>query len=607
MSRSSPSFVVDDLSGIPDPQSSFSPRQQYSVSQSSPGAYSCHSSQDGASSVTVFNPLDRKDAVSDVSMLNNPDYAQEGLSGNPNHSIHDVAPQTGIQAIGSAAFSLQPGVWQLSPSVEPSTGYPSSETNSTAPSQRKGKDVRPRAASIAHSDSYFIPLGSPGTQSQDRPQSIGLSGRRLSTGQAHIPILPRPRTQGGIDKGGMSKSYGKTLPKKPRGKRIGPLREGKRQLATKRRNERTVCIGCKMAKVMCDGREEGRDCSRCTSSHSNAPKPFVCASASFCELVQQALYTIYPFTSDGFRLQVDLPSEINIKHILHVMDELQKNYDAFRVYGRHGLLYELDLHACWVYINSTCSPVGHPFQQFINGLKVQKQDTWKTCIRDGHSRPLNKQSLCDVLLALDDMAPWATYALRPKPSDFHGRESNEFGTALLPDHELDRQIIIIAAQLSRIIGRKLELQFYDHLKKALANPCICRELVLEVGRTLMSLRRRLTQWTCHTYQWTGSSFPTAPESASRVDEDDKGGNLFSSSVSRLKNLCQVLYVYFCYMRRRLSPNEQEGIRTMMVLYPDCEVEVEESFPQYESIDGFEEWLHFKDQPVAETENDSDHM
>lgn len=281
------------------------------------------------------------------------------------------------------------------------------------------------------------------------------------------------------------------------------------------------------------------------------------------------------------------------------MDELRKNYDTICVYGRRGVLYELDLHACWVYINSNCSPIVHPFRQFINGLKVQRQDTWKTCIRDGYGRPLNREKLCDALLALDDMAPWVTYALRSKSHGAYGPINDEFGTTLAPDDLYQRHVIIAAAQLSRIIGRKLELEFYDQLKKALANPSICRELVLDVGRTLMSLRRRLTQWT---YHWERVSPSTTPEPESQLNDGRDG-----TTRSRLKHLCQVLYVYFCYMRRRLPANEQETIRTMMVLYPDREEEVEESFPQYESIDGFEEWLQFQDQLRAERDMDSDQM
>ncbi|KAL6800745.1 hypothetical protein GGI42DRAFT_343595 [Trichoderma sp. SZMC 28013] len=558
-----------------------------SIQEPSPSVNSCHSSQESALSIIIPNPSDRKDAVTNMSMLDITEHAPESVYGKPNPLMHDIKPQTDIPAIGSAEFSIQPGVWPPSPSVDPSTSYPSSEANSSTPSRVPD----------------LFPQGTRGAHSKDRSQNAGISKRRLSVGQ--VPLLPRPRPHGVADGGGVSMIRGKPIPKKPRGKRTGPLREGGRQLATKRRNERTVCIGCKMAKVMCEFPEGGRDCLRCSSSSSNALKPFVCVPASFFELVQQgstvllALHMIYPISAHGYRQPIELPSDINIRHLLHIMDELRKNYDTIRAYGRRGILYELDLHACWVYINSNCSPIVHPFRQFINGLKVQKQDAWKTCIKDGYGRPLNRENLCDPLLAMDDMAPWVTYTLRSKSHDHYGSIDDEFGATLAPDDGRQRQFIIAAAQLSRIIGRKLELEFYDHLKKALANPSICLELVFNVGRTLMSLRRRLTHWA---YHWERVSPSTTPEPESQVN-DGRNGN----SRSRLKHLCQVLYIYFCYMRRRLPATEQESIRTMMVLYPDREEEVPENFPQFESIDGFEEWLQFQDQPRAETDMDSDQM
>ncbi|KAK4061562.1 uncharacterized protein Triagg1_10271 [Trichoderma aggressivum f. europaeum] len=606
---SSHTFVTDGLSSIPAAQPAFSPGQLYhtmSYSQPSPSVYSNQSSQDGALSITTSNPSDGKDAMANMPMPNIPEYAQEGFYGKSNHLIHDVKTQTDIQAIGSAEFSFPPSVWQQSPSVDPSTEYPSSETNSSTVSRGKGKGKR-RAASITRPhrilDPDPHPFGNRGAHSQDRSQNAGISKRRPSNGQVHL--LPKPRPHAVADGGGVSMVAGKPMPKKPRGKRTGPLHEGGRQLATKRRNERTVCIGCKMAKVLCDFREDGKACSRCSSSSGNALKPFVCVPASFIDLVQQgstvllALHIIYPLSANGFREPIELPSEIHVRQLLHIMDELRKSHHTIRVYGRQGILCELDLHACWIYINSNCSPTVHPFRQFIHGLKVQKQDTWKTCIRDGYGRPLNRAKLCDALLALDDMAPWNTYTLRSTPNNLRGPIDDEFETILAPDDPYQRQVIIAAAQLSRIIGRKIELEFYDQLKRDLANPRICHELVLDVGHTLMSLRRRLTLWTCH---WESVSPSTSPEPESNVDDGRDG-----ASRSRLKHLCQVLYVYFCYMRRRLPANEQESIRNMMVLYPEGEEEVQESFPQYESIDGFEEWLQFTDQPRSESDMDSDQM
>lgn len=337
---SSQTLVADGLSSIPVAQPSLSPGQLHhavSYSQPSPSANSSYSSQEDALSVTMSDPTDRKDAVTNMSMLDIPEYTQEVVYGKSNHLMHDAKPQTYIQAIGSAGFSSQPSVWQPSPSVDPSTGYPSSETNSSTLSRGKGKGKRPRTASMTRPhrslDPDLSPYGNRGPHTQDRSQNAGISKRRLSLSIGQVPIRPRPQPHGVADRGGVSMTTsGKPIPKKPRGKRTGPLGEGGRQLATRRRNERTVCIGCKMAKVIvshesserlgaisdpwllliflhthplnplaysviqcmtnvvycqCEGREDGKDCLRCSSSSSSAPKPFVCVPASFFELVQQ--------------------------------------------------------------------------------------------------------------------------------------------------------------------------------------------------------------------------------------------------------------------------------------------------------------------------------
>ncbi|KAH6604374.1 hypothetical protein Trco_007820 [Trichoderma cornu-damae] len=293
---------------------------------------------------------------------------------------------------------------------------------------------------------------------------------------------------------------------------------------------------------------------------------------------------------------MELPPDIDVRRLLGSIQELQRFSDSIRVYDGHRALYELDLHACWRYINSTCPPVSHPFHDFIDKLKVQKQDLWRTCIRDKASKLSNRENLCDALLQWDDAAPWVSYALVPKQNSPYGGGSEDGAeTFLSPDNEMHSKFIVVAAQLSRIIGRKLELHFYDVLKKALANPSINRRLVLDVGRTIMSLRRRLAQWTQH---WASGTALSAPLG----DEACLGGGP-AERAERVRNLCQILYFYFCYMRRRLSPDDQECMRTIEVRYPDSEEAVEEGFPQYESLEGFEEWLRFGDQPVSDVDFD----
>lgn len=254
------------------------------------------------------------------------------------------------------------------------------------------------------------------------------------------------------------------------------------------------------------------------------------------------------------------------------------------------MLFELDLQACWAFIKDNYAPTTHSFRQFIDGLKFQRQDDWKACIKN-NTNPL--ANLCETLFTWDDAAPHVTYSTVYEIS--HGIENR---VDLDPNNAQHTEDIVVAAQLYRIIGRQLELQFYDHLKKALGSPSICHDVVIEVGRAIISLRRRLAPWTRHwnkNQTWDNVPFP--PEIEPYTDEDnDDGYSLQDSSIvaDRVRNLCLVLYVYFCYMKRRLPVEEQNDLHTMEVRDPDNDQMVEEHLPQYESIRGFEDWLQFID-------------
>ncbi|UKZ71246.1 uncharacterized protein TrAtP1_012207 [Trichoderma atroviride] len=233
-------------------------------------------------------------------------------------------------------------------------------------------------------------------------------------------------------------------------------------------------------------------------------------------------------------------------------------------------------------------PTSHAFRQFIDGLKFQRQGQWKGCIKNSTHL---LETLCNTLFMWDDAALQVTYSAANEIS--HEIEDR---LDLNPNDEQHQQIAFAAAQLYRIIGRQLELQFYDHLKRALGRPNICHEVVLDVGRAIISLRRRLASWT---QRWDKSqpwdSVPFPPEIESYTDEDnDNDYSLGGGSIiaDRVKNLCLILYVYFCYMRRRLPVEEQSDLYTMEVRDPENDQMVKEDLPQYESIKGFEDWLQF---------------
>ena len=152
-------------------------------------------------------------------------------------------------------------------------------------------------------------------------------------------------------------------------------------------------------------------------------------------------------------------------------------------------------------------------------------------------------------------------------------------TAMDVEDATDRQAIVMAAQLSRIVCRKLEVEAYCHLQRVLnqwssLEPNEVVKFVRELGLVLLTLRWRVSWWTL---LGDGGTTP-----------DPKGKEAYAFRVNRL---CRVLYFYYCMMRRKL-PNwcSKEEFLGKESVYPDTSVPVFEYFPMEESIEGFDAWM-----------------
>lgn len=224
--------------------------RSFSYSQPNPAVLSRQSSDDGTLTAGVAHTEGMEGLVSSLSMLNSSNHSL-GLPG-PSHSYFQndgtnaQAESSYIGAIGSAAFSLP---HELQPVGEPcKTHHTWSDTGSSITTPRSVADqgkhsgVPGTSDRRRRSDPCPVPPGNPEPQPRARLP-------RPRAPRRHATIRPRPpQSNAGtvVDRSRIRIS----LPKKSRGKRTKPLEHAKRQLATKRRNERTVCIGCKMAKVM---------------------------------------------------------------------------------------------------------------------------------------------------------------------------------------------------------------------------------------------------------------------------------------------------------------------------------------------------------------------
>lgn len=144
----------------------------------------------------------------------------------------------------------------------------------------------------------------------------------------------------------------------------------------------------------------------------------------------------------------------------------------------------------------------------------------------------------------------------------------------------DKKEILIAAQLSRIICRALEVAAFRFLQKELNNLAKKsnedgEKFVLELGQILLTLRWRISWWRV---LGDGSKVKVRDESRDRY-------------IDRVTSLTRVLYFYYCNAKKKLpswtNPRSLKGVRS---IYADTELAVFDDFPHHDSIDGFDEWM-----------------
>lgn len=225
------------FSNIPVTQSynSLGQPHAYTFSQSDSGTRSGHSSN-GSTPIATCPGV--KDMVPD--MFNSANDATEIL-----------------YSLGSSGFHL-PSDMQPSPNLETSNSYHSPGTDSSSftlpffePTNNQHQVLSTRASrSRRFTTSHHGALENTIQHLSLRRSSSTIPfNRRSPITQAHLQPKPEKSVAEGTEKSSFFKNE-IHLPRKGRGRRTKPLEDGKRRAATKRRNERTVCIGCKLAKVM---------------------------------------------------------------------------------------------------------------------------------------------------------------------------------------------------------------------------------------------------------------------------------------------------------------------------------------------------------------------
>lgn len=182
----------------------------------------------------------------------------------------------------------------------------------------------------------------------------------------------------------------------------------------------------------------------------------------------------------------------------------------------------------------------------------------------------------------------ASYSLVPISED--SSTSSDAERPLDPESPTDKEEILLAAQLSRIICRKLEIDGYRALQTKI-NAILSSStnstssgdnndpasFVSEFGKILLSLRWRMSWWEL---LGSGSSDP------------DPFRDKF---VERVRGLMRILYFLYFEAKRNVpsftyyNESEHRQLGGVWSSYPDSE-SVWDDFPTIESVAGFEEWV-----------------
>ena len=137
--------------------------------------------------------------------------------------------------------------------------------------------------------------------------------------------------------------------------------------------------------------------------------------------------------------------------------------------------------------------------------------------------------------------------------------------------------IMLAAQLSRIVCRKLEVAGYEELQRMLNN--WSKEIipdqaqfVRQLGQILLTLRWRVSWW-----ELLGDGGMT----------EDIGKERFED---RVRRLCKGLYFYYCNARKKLPAfSDPQGLDGVWSSYADAST-IYDDFPKVESIEAFTQWM-----------------
>lgn len=451
--------------------------------------------------------------------------------------------------------------------------------------RRASESQRTRPFSTG-SEPIAIPGRSPSqTLHRYRPQN--------SPTQPHSPAALEMFTPSGIVSAASLPQTRPTTSGGARGKRNGPMNSPARESAKKTRTDRSICIACKQKKQGCLRPMESPNssCVNCVKHASKRPGP--CFRAYFDDIVSSGALNyisqraIHHVSTDGSkRICKPLPEEFPLNEVIRTLQSVAGRFDL-RVSQGGRSMYVLRLDQCRNYLSKLRDlylQKGHEpnMSAFIDKELFQgrpRLDNWTSMIADCQAS--TKDDKVALLLALGNMPSRATYSYVPLPHR-HAKQDSLSGRNIDPEAAHEEKYLVCAANLARIIARKIEVEAYTHLQTRCHNANQLSDVDLNrllqiIGLLLVSLRWRHAWWGI-----LGDG--TIQREPHRGDYE-----------VRVRELCEGLYFWFCSLRRRFPPSPADvsdnlsGVRSH---YADTTNSVWDAFPgrDQESREGFNAWL-----------------
>ncbi|KAI3107325.1 hypothetical protein CBS147333_6394 [Penicillium roqueforti] len=361
----------------------------------------------------------------------------------------------------------------------------------------------------------------------------------------------------------------------PRGaRRKGPLSMVGRANAGLRRKNKDTCVQCRLNKRKCDG---SAPCDACRPTLHEQPCARACFSSivefGTCNYISQRAVN-HPTVDGSNRVRMEIPSEFDLSQLVSLLAERQGRFNI-RASQAWGSLYVLDLGKTYKFLKTLSEYNGNSkstFLEFIDRRIVDSKDkskNWLSCVAD--CDPMNQ--------AYTLLSQWNNMPSRAKYSFVSLDPTAEERTMDINNPE-DQREILLAAQLSRIFCRmlevegfrKLERDFYNIKWKRISHETHVRFLG-ELGHILLTLRWRVSWW-------------------KRLG--DGGHNPDPTSqhyIDRVELLCRILYVYYtCVLAKLPSWSAADVPKGIWSTYADSENAIWDDFPSDSSDGGFNGWM-----------------